>query len=167
MQRDTEGGSGILMFLDIIYLSIEKLITSGHNIGGNMKRKTVLIVVACLLLIGMVGCAGLSVKDRAIVGANVGGQVVLSLNQQYDTMLLSSEVSADTKVYLQKRVAPALDTMKRAEIKYLKAIIAWIKSGEPVQPAGVVTAKGQYETLLTEVSQLLAVATTMDKEKKK
>jgi len=133
------------MFLDIIYLSIEKLITSGHNIGGNMERKTVLIVVACLLLIGMVGCAGLSVKDRAIVGANMGGQVVLSLNQQYDTMLLSNEVSADTKLYLQKRVAPALDKMKRAEIKYLKGLLLGLNQVSLCNPQGSLRQRGNMK----------------------
>jgi hypothetical protein len=102
------------------------------------------------------GCAQMTTQERAQTAGGFGSEMVLSLHQQYDAMILSETISAADKEMLVVKVAPVLDQMKRAQIKYNKAVIAWVKSGDPQQPAAIGAAKGQYETLFTEATSLMA-----------
>ena len=136
-----------------------------------MKTKASIVLVAIIILLQACGVANRTALQENKITSYQLGKSWYSLKAEYDRLYTAEDSTYENKLFLATKVAPVLNKLKRAEIVYLDAVLAWSKASpadsmqSPAPPSpDVIAASAEVDRLVADINLLIA---TFSNEKEK
>ena len=135
-----------------------------------MKTKASIVLIAVIVLAQACVATRTPLQENKITSYQLG-KSWYSLKAEYDRLYTAEDSTYENKLFLATKVAPVLNKLKRAEIVYLDAVLAWSKAApadsmqSPAPPSpDVIAASAEVDRLVADINLLIA---TFSNEKEK